>query len=47
MPAIFIIRRDQQLVAALSPASCRALLPHLLTSLDAHLQAVNVHYTAH
>ncbi len=47
LPAVFAIRRDQQLVAALGPAGCRALLPRLLASLDALVQAVNAHYTAY
>ncbi len=44
LPAVFAIRRDQHLVASLGPADCRALLPRLLASIDALVQAVDSYY---
>jgi hypothetical protein len=47
LPAVYMIRRDQRLVEGLGAASHRALLPCLLASFDALVQAVDVHYTVH
>ncbi len=47
LPAIFMIRRDQRVVEGLGAAGRRALLPRLLASIDALVQAVDAHYTAH
>ncbi len=47
LPAVFAVRRDQLLVEALGPDGRRALLPRLLASIDALIQAVDAHYTAH
>jgi hypothetical protein len=44
LPAVFAIRRDQRLVASLGPAGRRALLPRLLASIDALVQAVDSYY---
>jgi hypothetical protein len=41
LPAVFAIRRDQQLVATFGPPEHRALLPCLLASVDALVQAVD------
>jgi hypothetical protein len=46
-PAVFAIRRDQQLVAALGPAGRRALLPRLLASIDALIQAVDSYHESY
>ncbi len=42
-----MIRWDQHLVDSLRLAGRRALLPHLLASVDVLVQAVNLHYMAH
>ncbi len=42
--AVFVIRRDQRLVAALGTAGRRALLPRLLASIDALVQAIDSYY---
>ncbi len=42
-----MIRRDQHLVEGLGAASCRALLPRLLVSIDALVQAIDAYYMAH
>ncbi len=47
LPAVFMIRRDQRLVEGLGAAGRRALLPRLLASIDAFVQAVDLHYTVH
>ncbi len=47
LPAVFAIRRDQQLVAALGPAGRRALLPRLLASIDKLVQAVDSYYESY
>jgi hypothetical protein len=44
LPAVFAIRRDQRLVAALGTAGRRALLPWLLASIDALVQAIDSYY---
>jgi hypothetical protein len=44
LPAVFAIRRDQRLVASVWPAGRRALLPRLLASIDALVQAVDSYY---
>ncbi len=41
------IRRDQQIIAVLGPARRRALLPPLLASIDALVQAVDTYYKSY
>jgi hypothetical protein len=45
--AVFAIQCDQQLVAALGLAGHRALLPCLLASVDALVQAVDSYYESY
>jgi hypothetical protein len=47
LPAVFAIWCDQQLVAALRPAGRRALLPRLLASIDALIQAVDSYHESY
>ncbi len=47
LPVVFAVRRDQLWVVALGPDGRRALLPRLLASIDALIQAVDAHYTVH
>ncbi len=47
LPAVFAIRRDQRVVAALGTARRCALLPCLLVSIDALVQAVDSHYESY
>jgi hypothetical protein len=44
---VFAIWRDQQLVTALRPAGCCALLPRLLASISALVQAVDSYYESY
>ncbi len=45
--SVFAIRRGQQLVAALRPAGCCALLPCLHVSIDALVQALDSYYESY
>ncbi len=45
--AVFTIRCNQQLVAALRPAGRRALLPCLLASIDTPVQMVDSYYESY
>ncbi len=42
-----MIRPNLHLVEGLAPAGCRVLLPRLLASTDALVQAIIVHYMVH
>jgi hypothetical protein len=44
---VFVIWRNQQLVAALGLARRRELLPHLLASIDALVEAVDSYYESY
>jgi hypothetical protein len=47
LPALFVVQCDQQLFTALGLARCRALLPCLLVSIDALVQAVDSCYESY